>query len=180
MLARLTTYLRAHHIALLALFLALGGTSYAATQLPADSVGSKQIKDGGVTKDDLAAGARRSAPLARGETIRGVVHVAGESTKAGELAEGISFPIASPRAVDSDHVDVDSLEEFEDRCTGSVDNPTAPTGVVCVYIEDRSGVEEVRGVGAPGFDGSAFGFGLAYRTTGAGHQAISGTWAYTP
>jgi hypothetical protein len=108
------------------------------------------------------------------------VDVAGESTEAGELAEGISFPIAAPRAVDSDHVDVDSLEEFEDRCTGSVDNPTAPSGVVCVYVEDHSGVEEVRGVGAPGFDGSAFGFGLAYRATGAGHHAISGTWAYTP
>jgi hypothetical protein len=37
-------YLKRHHIALLALFIALGGTSYAAISLPANSVGAKQLK----------------------------------------------------------------------------------------------------------------------------------------
>ena len=43
-------YLKRHHIGLLALFIALGGTSYAAATLPANSVGTKQIKKNAVTK----------------------------------------------------------------------------------------------------------------------------------
>jgi hypothetical protein len=42
-------YLRRHHIGLLALFVALGGTSYAAINLPRNSVGSKQIKRNAVS-----------------------------------------------------------------------------------------------------------------------------------
>src|SRR4051812_6200473 len=47
-------YLRRHHVALLALFIALGGTSYAAAKLPKNSVGSTQIKSGAVTEAKLA------------------------------------------------------------------------------------------------------------------------------
>ena len=36
-------------VSLIALFVALGGTSYAALSLPKNSVGTKQIKDGAVT-----------------------------------------------------------------------------------------------------------------------------------
>jgi Collagen triple helix repeat (20 copies) len=48
-------YLRAHHLALLALFVALGGTSVAATTLvPRNSVGSAQVVNGSLRKVDLA------------------------------------------------------------------------------------------------------------------------------
>jgi hypothetical protein len=40
-------------IATIALFLALGGASYAAIKLPANSVGSRQIKDGAVASSDI-------------------------------------------------------------------------------------------------------------------------------
>jgi hypothetical protein len=43
----------ANVIATLALFLALGGASYAAIKLPANSVGSRQIKDGAVSSADI-------------------------------------------------------------------------------------------------------------------------------
>jgi hypothetical protein len=42
---RLTRHLRGNVIAYLALFVALGGTSYAALSLPAGSVGARQIKN---------------------------------------------------------------------------------------------------------------------------------------
>ena len=45
-------------IAYLALFVALGGTSYAALKLPKNSVGSAQIKNGAVVKRDLARAVR--------------------------------------------------------------------------------------------------------------------------
>jgi hypothetical protein len=47
------TYFRRHHVALLALFLAVGGTSYAAAKLPTNSVATKQIKNGQVKAADL-------------------------------------------------------------------------------------------------------------------------------
>lgn len=42
-------YLKQHHLGMLALFIALGGTSYAAVKLPAKSVGTKQLKANAVT-----------------------------------------------------------------------------------------------------------------------------------
>lgn len=50
---QLTRYIRRHHIALLALFVALGGTSYAAVSLPKGSVGSAQIKKGAVASSKV-------------------------------------------------------------------------------------------------------------------------------
>ena len=38
-------FLRGNTIALLALFIALGGTTYAATSLPKNSVGTKQLRN---------------------------------------------------------------------------------------------------------------------------------------
>jgi hypothetical protein len=47
-------YIRRHHIGFLALFVALAGTSYAATRLPADSVGRRQIRPGAITYTKLS------------------------------------------------------------------------------------------------------------------------------
>jgi hypothetical protein len=61
--ARLTF---ANVVAGLALFVALGGTGYAATQLPKGSVGAKQLTKGAVTTAKLKAKAVTSAKLKRG------------------------------------------------------------------------------------------------------------------
>jgi hypothetical protein len=45
----------ANVMSVLALFVALGGSAYAATQLPPNSVGTQQIKDGGIRSADLGA-----------------------------------------------------------------------------------------------------------------------------
>ena len=50
------TFIRHNAIALAALFVALGGTSYAALSLPAGSVGSKQLRNGAVTAKKIANG----------------------------------------------------------------------------------------------------------------------------
>src|ERR1700689_1351596 len=47
-MTRLLFYVRHNSIALLALFVALGGTSYAALNLPANSVGARQIRNGSI------------------------------------------------------------------------------------------------------------------------------------
>ena len=41
-------------VAVVALFVALGGTTYAATSLPKNSVGTKQLKSGAVTEQKIS------------------------------------------------------------------------------------------------------------------------------
>jgi len=53
-------------VALIALFVALGGTGYAAFSLPRDSVGTAQLKDGAVTKRKISARTRRALRGRRG------------------------------------------------------------------------------------------------------------------
>jgi hypothetical protein len=53
-------------IATLALFVALGGTGYAAVALAPNSVGSPQIKDGAVQSSDIKDGAINSSDIANG------------------------------------------------------------------------------------------------------------------
>ena len=48
-------YLRHHAIALIALFVALGGTAYAVAELPAHSVGTRQLRHGAVTNGKVRA-----------------------------------------------------------------------------------------------------------------------------
>lgn len=66
----LTRYIRRHHIALLALFVALGGTSYAAVSLPKGSVGSDQLQHASVTTLKVAPKAITSKRLADGSVVR--------------------------------------------------------------------------------------------------------------
>jgi hypothetical protein len=58
-------YLGRHHMGFIALFVALGGTSYAAIQLPSNSVGTSQIRAGAVTAAKLHNGAITPAKLSR-------------------------------------------------------------------------------------------------------------------
>ena len=63
---KLTRFLRHNAVGLLALFVALGGTSYAATKLPKNSVGATQIKSGAVTSSELRKGAVKNSDLGSG------------------------------------------------------------------------------------------------------------------
>lgn len=73
MLTKLRTEARkpspAFVVAVLALFVALGGTSIAAIELARNSVLSKHIKNGQVKRADLAGGAVNSAKVANGSLL---------------------------------------------------------------------------------------------------------------
>ncbi len=64
-MTRLLHHARSNAVAYLALFIALGGTSYAAISLAPGSVGTPQLKNGAVTARKLAAGAVTSTKLDR-------------------------------------------------------------------------------------------------------------------
>jgi hypothetical protein len=54
------SFIFANVVSLLALFIALGGGAYAALNIPANSVGTKQIKNGAVSLKKISASARKS------------------------------------------------------------------------------------------------------------------------
>jgi hypothetical protein len=62
MFGRFASYLRRHHVGMLALFLALSGTAYAAT-LPRNSVGTAQLKRNAVTAQKVKKNAVTSPKI---------------------------------------------------------------------------------------------------------------------
>jgi hypothetical protein len=61
----------AHALALIALFVALGGASYAAISLPAHSVGTKQLRNHAVTGSKIATSAVGSSQVKDGSLLAG-------------------------------------------------------------------------------------------------------------
>jgi hypothetical protein len=72
MLTKIFSLIRRQSLGAIALFVALGGSGYAAINLPAGSVGSKQLRSGAVTNKKLAKGSVGAADLDR-KSIAGYV-----------------------------------------------------------------------------------------------------------
>jgi hypothetical protein len=71
-MTRLLAHVRSNAVAYLALFIALGGTSYAAFSVPANSVGTPQVRNGAITAKKIANGAITPSKLDR-QTIGGSI-----------------------------------------------------------------------------------------------------------
>src|SRR5436309_15942579 len=56
MLSRAAAFARRHSVALVAPFVALGGTSYAAFGVPNNSVGTQQLRNGSITSGKMTVG----------------------------------------------------------------------------------------------------------------------------
>ncbi len=65
-MTRITTFLKHNAIGLAALFIALGGTSYAAVAIPSNSVGARQLRSGAVSTSKLHNGAVTATKLSGG------------------------------------------------------------------------------------------------------------------
>lgn len=143
----------------LALFVALGGGAYAALSLPANSVGTKQLKKGAVTLGKISNSARRALRGSAGpKGDRGDPGLAGPPGPPGPITgtlpsrvtltgvflaadahntlsdapmdSAISFPLALPTGV-TPYVVYSGGPTTP--CTGTAANPTAPAGDLCVY-----------------------------------------------
>jgi hypothetical protein len=145
----------ANVISCLALFIALGGASYAATQLPKNSIGSKQIKKGSIQVNDLSKGARKvlatpgprgpvgatgavgpagpqTSTLASGQTLRGTYNLDIEAAAPGDGVGGdISFGLNLPQRPRVEIVPKNG--PATSNCPGSAANPQASKGFLCVY-----------------------------------------------
>jgi hypothetical protein len=130
----ITGYVRRHHLALLALFVALGGTSFAAANalLPKNSVGSVQVINGSLRTVDLSKKTRAALHGARG--VRGPQGPEGAQGAQGPKGptgpRGLPGPSGS--AVAYAHVNADgTLDAANSKnvASGNIAHPS--TGVYC-------------------------------------------------
>jgi len=78
-------YVQRHHIALLALFVALGGTSYAVIRLPARSVGTKQLRNNAVTSAKVKNRSLKAVDFASGQLPAGATGPTGPKGDTGAI-----------------------------------------------------------------------------------------------
>src|SRR3954462_13377547 len=161
-------------ISLIALFVALGGTSYAAITLPANSVGTKQLKDGAVTPAKLRFG----GTLPSGMTEGGEWGAGASFGGGGWPVVSFAFPLAS--GLDSDHT-IYVSGSLAKHCPGA---GRAARGYLCVYQDVNHNAftpqntdifnpeDQLRSAGT-----SARGFSLIAGPVNAGGWSLSGTYA---
>jgi hypothetical protein len=160
-------------VALLALFVAIGGTGYAALKLPKGSVGARQLKKNAVrsakVKDrslqarDFKRGQLPSGPrgatgpagrsalttLRRGETIRGTWNIDGDQANGSAHTAAVTFQLPASRPVDSAHVALDGNDEPPGSgCSGTAAAPVAGPGFVCAYVASSAHTTSGSGFGA--------------------------------
>jgi hypothetical protein len=121
-------YVKVHHIGLLALFIALGGTSYAAATLPANSVGSKQIKKNAVTSAKIKKNAVTSAKVKNG-SLREADFAAGELPAGPPGARGPQG-VQGPKGDKGDKGDSFVPDIIEDSDTSANDSTSPKTATV--------------------------------------------------
>jgi hypothetical protein len=146
-------------VALLALVLALGGTSYAATKLAARSVGSKELKKSAVTRTNLKDNAVNGAK------------VADDSLTGKDVAEASLGQVAlAARALNADRTGT------ADRATtaANADHAAAVGGLDRVFYRVASGTIGPAAVDPTDPTGSIPVHASATATCDAGHFVVGG------
>ena len=183
-------------VALLALVVALGGTSYAAAALARNSVGSPQLKAGAVKTVDLGNNAVTSAKvkngtlgaadlapsvtavqpvLQSGQTMRGFFLGGG-----GDLAyigDAVTFPQRLPASFNLQQVEYRPTGTTSANCPGA---GQAARGWVCVYVGQLNAATEccIYGDDYTLNRASIYGFRIYWATTGQ-YAYADGSWAAT-
>ena len=115
-------------VALLALFVALGGSSYAAVVLSKNSVRSKHIAKGAVKRSEIARSAVNSAKVADGSLLA-------TDFNAGQLPAG-------PQGPPGPQGDKGDRGESATKLFGSISDAGASPAAVLVYASGVTGVSE--------------------------------------
>jgi hypothetical protein len=199
----------ANVVAVVALFIALGGTGYAALKLPKNSVGTKQLKNGAVTARKVKAHTLLARDFKRGQLPAGPQGPKGDKGDPGaitgtlpsgvtlkgrwgtELSNGsggaqrietaISFGVQLASAPTPHYIGVGA--PIPPGCSGNVGAPGASPGNLCVFASFEANITPGSGTtfNATGNDGQAdpFGAGVAGTATTAASTRFGGTWAVT-
>ena len=140
MLSRLSY---ANVVATVALFIALGGSSYAALKLPRNSVGSAQIRNGSVQPRDLSAAARGGG--GGGKVFFAHVGAGGKADRGNSTFAALES---------AGHYEV-GFSQAPNGCAwtatiASVDDNSPPSGTITAHQDgDHVGIQVYDGSGQP-------------------------------
>ena len=110
-------------VALIALFVAMGGTTYAVKRLPKRSVGSAQIKSKAVIKRHLRARNVSRTKIARNAIDSGLVER--DALRGSDILEGsLSTVPSATEAIDAEKVNGFTLQKFSSRVTAGTASAT--------------------------------------------------------
>ena len=132
----------ANVMASIAVFVALGGTSYALTQLPRDSVGSKQIRSKAVGASELRPATLRSRHIHNGSiTLNDLSARTKRALRGATGSPGPTGPAGPPAAAFSTAVNVIGVVTSGD---GVVNHPNGGSGLYGVrYDRDMTSCRAV-------------------------------------
>lgn len=168
----------AHAMAGVALFISLGGTSYAVAKLPKNSVGSPQVKDGSLTQKDLKAGVLTSGPAGAPGT-RGPRGEAGAQGPAGATGPaGPAGPASLPTfRIASTGDSAVTLTPTADHQTAKVLTlPNVPAGTYRVDLAGTADLEPAgSGQAAVVTWCSIWAYGVSQQESNAARVSIVGT-----
>jgi len=140
-MSKIASHVRDHFVAYLALFFALGGTSFAAVNaLPRNSVGTTQLKNGAVTKQKIAKKTLSSLRGARGPAgATGATGATGAPGAAGPKGDtgspGTNGAPGSARAYGL----VNGTTVSRSKNVAAVTNPSA--GNFCITFTAAAGID---------------------------------------
>jgi len=166
------------------------------SDLQEGTVKGGRVGDESLTGADLQNGTVGPADLGvpAGQTLRGAI---GADFTAAAGAEDFgtiaSLPIPASNPLSDGDVSVNvntwgdgggqtqpSTTDTSAGCSGSLAEPTAPAGKVCIYVAGGDNAIDVNGFSViPGSGASPYGFKLGWTSNGAGDTFIDAVWAYT-
>jgi hypothetical protein len=194
----LARYLKRHHLALIAIFIGLGGGAYAVTTAKKNSVTSKSIKNSAVrsvdVKDEALTGAdilesslqglgpSAADPLPEvlplGETLRGTYAVRYVATGIGSYVGDISFGYTFASAPTPHFIAIGAPTPPE--CPGNANNPQALPGHLCVHETSQTNRSQPSIVDIDFTVGAEpWGALIVTASTASGDGGTSGSWAAT-
>jgi len=209
MARKLGTHIKSNLVGYLALFVALGGTSYAAIKLPAGSVGTKQLQSNAVTSGKVKNRSLRVTDLAPGTLRRGPRGAQGPAGPAGSLAGSLpsgktvrgrwavggTNPDTAPGDITSDAFSFGAqLPSAPKRvfvfgasggaeCPGSAESPDAAPGVLCIYVEYQininNGIETIIGTTPGATSRQGAEIYIVNASSTPGGYGARGSWAAT-
>jgi hypothetical protein len=137
------------------------------------------------------AGTSALDPVPSGKTVHGVIgfgFTASAGNQHGDIDQQLPVPATAPLKDADVFISLNGFTssggitpttaDTDAGCTGSVTNPTAPSGKVCVYIAAGQNSAGIQGLGI-GPNGSPYGFKLSWDSQTAGRSFVEAVYAYT-
>lgn len=151
-------------LSVVAVFIALGGTSYALTQLPKNSVGPKQIKKNAVNSAKVKDRSLLARDFRKGQLPKGATGPAGASGSAGptgptgatgEPGSALAFAYVQDIGNPNDFIPADKAKNMTSSMVSKPTDPAFDEGIYCFELSSLGTVRNAQVTPEPQFNNLA-------------------------